>query len=286
MSKAKRPLWECAKCGRQFANRNQSHGCTTLTLAQHLNGKSDKAVALFRAWEEAIRANGPVRLHPTKTRIGFIGRMTFANATLKKDCVEAGLILPYRSHDPRFHGFIPSGGGGVHYFRIEHPDDIDDQIRMCLKDAYRIGQQEEVKSAPPSVGATNPSPKPRKSTGPRRTGKVFYLHFNEDELKERIASLCAAGHQLLTHWSTNEVAKLGDFVPDVVVISLDRLPSHGRGYASWIWYAKKRQHIPIIFAGGQEEKVAVTRQQFPKGVYCSTEEVPKVVDDLMRSKPV
>src|SRR5262245_56803681 len=49
MPKTKHPLWECPKCGRQFANHNQWHGCTTLTLADCFKGKSDKAVALFRA---------------------------------------------------------------------------------------------------------------------------------------------------------------------------------------------------------------------------------------------
>ena len=35
------------------------------------------------------------------------------------------------------------------------------------------------------------------------------------------------------------------------MISLDRLPSHGRAVAEWLWEAKKRQHIPIVFLGGQ-----------------------------------
>ncbi len=110
--------------------------------------------------------------------------------------------------------------------------------------------------------------------------RIFYLHFNEAELKERMAPLADAGHEVRGHGSTEVAAKWGDHLPDVVVISLDRLPSHGRAYAEWIWEAKKRQAIPIIFAGGVADKVNVTRARFPRGVFCSTEDVPDVVDRL------
>jgi hypothetical protein len=125
-------------------------------------------------------------------------------------------------------------------------------------------------------------PVSKRAKGPRRTGKIFYLHWNEDELQERIAPLCAAGHEVRTHWSTDKVAKFGDFLPDVFVISLDRLPSHGRAYASGFWDAKKRRHIPIVFAGGQDDKVALTQNLFPNAVYCASADVPRVVHGLLK----
>ncbi len=103
--------------------------------------------------------------------------------------------------------------------------------------------------------------------------KVFYLHWNQKEAEAQAAKIKKAGHEVLCHWSTEDHIKLGDFAPDVVVISLDRLPSHGRQVAEWFWEAKKRQVIPIIFAGGKLEKVDAVRKQFPKAVYCESEEV-------------
>lgn len=288
MAKSKRPLWECPKCGRQFANRNQWHGCTTVTLADCLKGKSAKAVALYHAFEEAVRGCGPVRVHANPSRIGFIARMTFAGAKLKKDWLEAGIILPYRSDSPRVHKFMPYREGGLHFLRIDGLDQIDDELRQWLAEAYLIGKQEapDTKATPPVRRATSTTAKMRRapakrSKSGRRKGKLFYIHWNESELEERLAPLRAAGHVAYGHWNTQTTPKLADNLPDVMIVSLDRLPSHGRAYAGWLWEAKKRQHIPLVFAGGQPEKVAVTRQLFPQAVFCTTEEVPAVVNSLL-----
>lgn len=114
--------------------------------------------------------------------------------------------------------------------------------------------------------------------------KVFYLHWNEAELRERIAPLKKAGYEITLHWSTEEHAKFGEALPEAVVISLDRLPSHGRAVAEWFWEAKKRQHIPLIFAGGQPDKVKMTKAKFPKATFCATEEVSAVVERVLRAK--
>jgi hypothetical protein len=209
--------------------------------------------------------------------------MTFAGASLKRDHLEAGVMLPYRNSSPRFHKFFPNGTGGVHYIRLRKVSDIDTELRAWLAEAYRCGLQEPDTpkfSRNPKTAQLPPPASPR-AQSERRTGKIFYLHWNEEELKERTEGLRKAGHEVLEHWSSEIVAKLGDFVPDVVVISLDRLPSHGRAYAGWIWEAKKRQSIPIIFAGGQPDKARVTKHQFPKAIFCATSEVRDIVDRVL-----
>jgi len=113
--------------------------------------------------------------------------------------------------------------------------------------------------------------------------KVFYLHWHEAEGKERVAALAAAGHEVSFHWSMEVPPKFGDSLPEIVVISLDRLPSHGRRVAEWFWEAKKRQHIPLVFAGGKPDKVSAAKEQFPGGVCCATEEVPKILARLLDS---
>jgi transposase-like protein len=70
------PMWKCRKCGRLFANRNQSHFCSSYTLREHLTGKSPSAVALFRQFAKLVKRCGPVRVVPEKTRIAFQVRMS------------------------------------------------------------------------------------------------------------------------------------------------------------------------------------------------------------------
>lgn len=110
--------------------------------------------------------------------------------------------------------------------------------------------------------------------------RVFLLHWNEDEAEERAAPLRKAGHEVLVHWSTETTPGLKDALPDIAVISLDRLPSHGRAVAEWLWEAKKRQHIPIVFAGGAAEKVTATKAKFPRAVYCASPAIARTVARL------
>jgi hypothetical protein len=109
---------------------------------------------------------------------------------------------------------------------------------------------------------------------------LFFIHWNEDELKEKIKPLKKAGFKVDYHFSTETTANIKDNLPDALVICLDRLPSHGRAYAEWLWEAKKRQHIPILFCGGQPDKVEATRLKFPKAIYCTNEKLIATLEKL------
>lgn len=102
---------------------------------------------------------------------------------------------------------------------------------------------------------------------------VFYLHWNEDEARDHAAELAAAGHAVRHHASTGERLRMGDRMPEALVISLDRLPSHGRAVAEWFWEAKKRRTIPLVVVGGTPEKAAAMRARFPAAVYCAREQL-------------
>src|SRR6202011_1080183 len=65
------------------------------------------------------------------------------------------------------------------------------------------------------------------------------------------------------------VGQMREFAPDAVVIDLDRLPSQGREMAIMLRGSKSTRHIPIVFAGGQSEKVARIRAELPDAVYAS-----------------
>jgi DNA-binding response OmpR family regulator len=110
--------------------------------------------------------------------------------------------------------------------------------------------------------------------------KIFFIHFNEAELKEKIQPLKKAGYKVDYHFSTETTANFKDNLPDILIISLDRLPSHGKAYAEWMWEAKKRQHIPIIFCGGKTEKVLPLKEKFPKAIFCSNEKLLTALEKI------
>ena len=110
--------------------------------------------------------------------------------------------------------------------------------------------------------------------------RIFYVHWNEGEVLERIAPMTEAGHDVRAHWSTESSPSLKGEVPDALVISLDRLPSHGRAVAEWFREAKSRRHIPIVFEGGKPDKVAVTRGRFPGALFCEAGQVTHMLERL------
>lgn len=114
-------------------------------------------------------------------------------------------------------------------------------------------------------------------------GDVFYVHWNREEAEDRARALAAAGHEVRLHWSTEEGAKI-DPLPEALVVSLDRLPSHGRSVAEWMWEAKKRRHVPIVFAGGKPDKVAAAKKQFPQAVFCDSDRVAAALQKVLARK--
>jgi len=104
--------------------------------------------------------------------------------------------------------------------------------------------------------------------------RVFYVHWHAAELRERTAALEAAGHEVLGHAAAGQSPRLGDFQPEAVVLSLDRLPSHGLAVAEWWRESPRRRAVPLIFAGGKPDKVEAARLRFPDARFCPTDEVP------------
>jgi hypothetical protein len=110
--------------------------------------------------------------------------------------------------------------------------------------------------------------------------RVFFVHWNETEAESLVAPLRADCHELRVHFATNRPPSWEGFEPTVAVISLERLPAHGREIADWIWSAKKRRHVPVVFVGGKPDKVLETKGRFPDAVYCRVDEVSRIVEKI------
>jgi hypothetical protein len=136
------PLWTCPRCGRGFANRNQTHTCGLGSLDTHLAGRAPELVAIFWRLVELAERNGPVTVLPEKTRVAFQVRMSFAAVTPRRRWVDGHVVLARRLGHPRFRridSFSPRNH--VHHFRLARLDEVDDEVAAWLAEAYRVGQQ-------------------------------------------------------------------------------------------------------------------------------------------------
>jgi len=135
-------LWKCPKCGRLFANQNQSHFCSRYTLREHLAGKSPQAVALFREFAKLVRRCGPVLVIPEKTRIAFQVRMSFAAVSLRRDRIVGHVVLARHLENSRFTKIERiSPRNQVHSFCFRSTQELDREVLGWLREAYRVGQQ-------------------------------------------------------------------------------------------------------------------------------------------------
>ena len=135
-------LWRCPKCQREFANRNQSHACGRHDLAHHFRGKPLAIRALFNAVVAAVRANGPVRILPEKTRIAFQVRMSFAQVTPRRGWLDGHVVLARRLEHPRFRKIETfSPRNHLHAFRLRTPAEVDEAVADWLAEAYDVGMQ-------------------------------------------------------------------------------------------------------------------------------------------------
>ena len=136
------PLWRCDACGREFANRNQSHACGRYDLDHHFRGKPPEMRALFDSVAAMVRAIGPVRVLPEKTRIAFQVRMSFAQVTVRRRWLDGHVVLARRLEHPRFRRIETfSPRNHMHVFRLERVADLDAEFRDWLAEAYRVGEQ-------------------------------------------------------------------------------------------------------------------------------------------------
>jgi hypothetical protein len=109
---------------------------------------------------------------------------------------------------------------------------------------------------------------------------IFYLHWHADEAADHVKPLKAAGHRVRVHSNVEKTADFGPTPSDAFVISLDRLPSHGRAVAAVLWESKKRRSIPVIFVGGATDKIKATKTMFPAATYCRRDELLDVLKGL------
>ncbi len=141
----KSPLWTCPRCRQKFVTRNLWHSCTSFTVDEFFGKKARAHKKLYRAFLKLARKCGPVRVNINKSRISFQARVRFAGIPrVTKDGLVGGFWLKHRIESPRFSRVehLPPNNY-LYQFPITSENDLDAEVLAWLREAYKVGQQQE-----------------------------------------------------------------------------------------------------------------------------------------------
>jgi CheY-like chemotaxis protein len=116
---------------------------------------------------------------------------------------------------------------------------------------------------------------------------IKLVHWNAAEAAQRAQILEAAGYtvnsdplvglEFLKTWRENP--------PTAVVIDLSRLPSQGREIAMAIRHSKATRAIPVVFVGGDPQKVKRIQELLPDAVYTDWDFISGALKEAIAHPP-
>jgi hypothetical protein len=116
---------------------------------------------------------------------------------------------------------------------------------------------------------------------------VLLVHWNEPEAKERARTLKAFGYKpkILFDPEKPNLAEIREHPPELFLIDLSRLPSHGREIAAHFRRAKATRNVPILFVGGDPERVKAARKLIPDAEFATWDEIRPAIKRAIKNAP-
>ncbi len=117
--------------------------------------------------------------------------------------------------------------------------------------------------------------------------RIKYLHWKPEEAAERAQPLRDLGYEVDHDLSGGPafIRQMGEDPPAAVVIDLSRMPSQGRDIALMIRKRATTRRLPLVFVGGDPEKVERTRQLLPDAAYTGWEGIGPALEEAIANPP-
>lgn len=130
--------WDCPSCGRRFRRRGQSHECSpAMSLADYFRTGPERERPIFEAVMAHLDTVGPVHVEPVSVGIFLKRAQSFAQLRPMSRWVALSFGLPYEVRSTRIaRKVIPYGHRFHHVVNLGGPEDVDDDVRVWLTEAY------------------------------------------------------------------------------------------------------------------------------------------------------
>jgi hypothetical protein len=116
--------------------------------------------------------------------------------------------------------------------------------------------------------------------------RVRLLSWNQTEAAERAEQLQSAGFGVIHEpLDAAGLRALRQKPPSAVVIDLGRAPSQGRDVALGLRKYKATRNVPLVFVGGEPQKVARIKELLPDAVYATWDDVGRSLEQAIAHPP-
>jgi Domain of unknown function (DUF5655) len=131
-------VWECPACGRQFGRRGQGHECApAISLDEYFSTGPAHERPVFDAVMAHMETLGPVHVEPVSVGIFLKRGARIAELRPMQKWVALSMKLPRPvQHRTIARKVIAYHGRYWHTFNLRGPEDLDDEIRGWLTEAY------------------------------------------------------------------------------------------------------------------------------------------------------
>lgn len=100
--------------------------------------------------------------------------------------------------------------------------------------------------------------------------RVQLVHWDKEQAEIRANQLREAGYEVNSKpLAADLLRELKANPPEAIVIDLSRIPSQGRDLALTFRKQKSTRGVPLVFVGGEQEKVARIKELLPDALYTT-----------------
>lgn len=132
------PKWVCPKCERQFSRTNQGHECApAMSLEEYFSTGPGRERPIFEAVMAHLKSVGPIHIEPVSVGIFLKRARSFAQLRPMQKWVALSFSLSrVVSHPLITRKVVTYSGRAYHVVNLCGPEDVDDDIRGWLTEAY------------------------------------------------------------------------------------------------------------------------------------------------------
>ncbi|MCU1272107.1 MAG: hypothetical protein JWN74_3401 [Acidobacteriaceae bacterium] len=116
---------------------------------------------------------------------------------------------------------------------------------------------------------------------------ILLVHWNKKEAEERARAVKRLGYKakILFDSEKHNLADIRESPPEVFLIDLSRLPSHGREIAGYFRRVKTTRHVPILFIDGDSERISAARKLIPDAEFVRWDQIKAGIRKAIRNAP-